>query len=770
MSKTNWDKIVSGNELLKAKRNRNKTYIVKKERSIALPDLIDEGWEKYKDYKNTKFVAVKKEKSLDEQFEDKIWMLFANMGFSEMNCDRKFEMSYDFQNPNNTQQIDVFAADEETILIIECKAAEKLKEGNFKKLIEALHGQMDGLRKEAIKEYPGRKVKFIWATHNYIMNNADLAKLKDWGIAYFNESAINYYIELVKHLGTSAKYQLLGNLFANTEINNMEEKIPAIQGKMGGHIYYSFSIEPERLLKIGYILHRNDINKDLMPTYQRLIKKRRLKEVKEFIERGGYFPNSIIININTSGRGVQFDQSSSKVEGSISKLGILHLPKKYRSAYIIDGQHRLYGYLDSEYALKNTIPVVAFVDLDLQEQIKLFMDINENQKAVSKTLRVTLNADLLWGSSDFNEQRQALRSKIAQMLGEEATSPLFSRIVIGENESSPTKCITVEAIQTALKSCDFFTKFNDKKNTIKKDGTFDLGSNEATCDLFYQFIEECLKYIKKNAEVEWEKGEADNGILTINRGIQAIIRVINSIVNHLVSSSTIQPKIDRVEDTVKSVCYYLEPLIKYINDITIEQKKELRSFFGGGADTRFFRTFQKIISESIDDFKPEGLEDYWRNETKIFNADSLDKIHHIEVAVKKIISEKLEDHYGEAWLIKGLPKNVYTSAKSRADKINYDNIVQGNLKEELSAWDVVSLSECKSIILNGNNWSGIFESFMVRPEDVKAAGGREVKTKWLNKLQTIATNLDKKAKTYSVSKDDYEFIKAVYFWICTENQ
>ena len=25
---------------------------------------------------------------------------------------------------------------------------------------------------------------------------------------------------------------------------------------MGGHTYYSFSIEPEKLLKIGYVLHK----------------------------------------------------------------------------------------------------------------------------------------------------------------------------------------------------------------------------------------------------------------------------------------------------------------------------------------------------------------------------------------------------------------------------------------------------------------------------------------------------------------------------------
>ncbi|MFR4318216.1 MAG: hypothetical protein ACLT2Z_01310 [Eubacterium sp.] len=206
-----------------------------------------------------------------------------------MNSDRNFKMSYDRSNPQFTQQIDVFAADEETVLIVECKSAEKRKDGTFKKNIEALHGQMDGLTKEARKQFPNRKVKFIWATDNYIMSRADLDKMDEWGIVYFGEATIQYYSELVKHLGTCARYQLLGNLLANTEIKNMQNKIPAIQGTMGGFKYYEFSIEPEKLLKIGYVLHRSEANKNMMPTYQRLIKKKRLKEVQSFINAEDIF-------------------------------------------------------------------------------------------------------------------------------------------------------------------------------------------------------------------------------------------------------------------------------------------------------------------------------------------------------------------------------------------------------------------------------------------------------------------------------------------------
>lgn len=762
MSKTKWEKIVSGKDLAASKTRRAKSFITRKERTVALPELIDEGWEKYKEYKNPKFIGVKKDKSYAELFEDKVWMLFANMGFMEMNEDRYFEMSYDFQNPDNTQQIDVFAVDDETILIVECKAAETVKTGVFKKQIEALHGQMDGLRKESLKRYPNRKVKFIWATKNYIMSRADINKLNDWGIAYFDEAIIDYYLELVKHLGSCARYQLLGNLFANQLIKNMDDRIPAIQGKMGGYTYYSFSIEPEKLLKIGYVLHRNEANRGMMPTYQRIIKKKRLQEVKSFINNGGYFPNSLIISIDTGGKGLVFDQSSMKVDGAISKLGILHIPRRYRSAYIIDGQHRLYGYSDSKYAKTNSIPVVAFVDLAREEQIKLFMSINENQKAVPKTLRVTLNADMLWDSNDYNERRQALRSKIAQMLGEESTSPLYRRVVTGENESSPMKCITVEALQSALKKCQFFSTFG-KRNIIIKDGTFDLGTNQETCDLFYPFLEKCLLYISEYAKTEWEKGDTEYGMLTINRGIQAVVRVINDIVNKLVADGEISPKSDNINDVFQHVTYYLDPLIDYFNQLTSEQRKDLRGYFGGGADTRFWRAYQKAIADVRKDFAPAGLKEYWDNEAKTYNEETRNYLNNIEVKIKSIIAEKLESYHGANWLITGLPKSVYTKAKKIADEQLYEIISNGGNGNEISIWDYVSLSECKSIVLNGKNWSELFEPIFVRPEDVKISGGKNAKANWIERIGSISNKLSRSA--YSVPTEEFQYVKSIYDWL-----
>mgnify|MGYP000092187452 CR=1 FL=1 len=762
---TNWENIVSGKELITAKNKRKNLYIEARERKVALEELEEEGWEYVKDYADSKFVKVRKEKPFYERFEDQIWLLFFQMGFKHLNRDANFKMNYDFNNPDFTQQIDVFAADDETILIVECKSSEDLNEVQFKKDIEKLHGQMEGLRKCALKQYPGRKVKFIWATHNCIMSAKDIKRLQEWDIIFFSDSTIQYYSELVKHLGTCSRYQLEPQKYLETdiyrisvEIKKMQNKVLAIKGKMGGHEYYEFSIEPEKLLKIGYVLHRNEANKNMMPTYQRIIKRKRLKEVQSFINDGGYFPNSIIISIDSGGRKLQFDESPTKLDDSISKIGVLHLPKRYHSAYIIDGQHRLYGYSDSEYANTNSIPIVAFVDLDRSEQLKLFMDINENQKSVSKTLRITLNSDMLWDSPNQNERRDAIRSKIAQMCGEEQSSPLLGRVVIGEDEKNNIKCITIQAIQLALQKCSFFSTFA-KNNTIATNGSFDVGDNQATIDRFYPFLEGCFKTVKNECETEWSLGE--QGILTINRGIQGIIRIINDVVNLLIAQNKLFPLTQDIDDIINEVEYYMSPLLNHINKLTEEQRIELKSFYGGGAENKYLHYFQKVIHDSLTDFNPEGLEEYIENTTKEYNATSKEYIYAIEEKLKDVIAESLQEYYGDKWLIKGLPKTTYKEAEKAASDKNYE-LLSNDEESDIEPWDCISLSDCKDIVVYSRNWSEIFESIITRPEDL-ILSTKEQKTEWINTISKEQNKLSK--STYSVPKSSFELISNIYAWL-----
>ena len=362
--------------------------------------------------------------------------------FIQLFCEMGFNVIPNLPHSFNDETKDIsdfgfIAENNECVLICYYLYSDAKKElSSFENILGNIKTNYGELLKELKKIFTGdKKFKVILCTKNYAISKSDVALIEGQKYFYIDDDRLEYYVNLNKHLGNASKYQLLGNLFSGQKIANLDEVIPAIQGKMGGLTYYSFSIEPEKLLKIGYILHRTDANRNDMPTYQRLIKKSRLKQIETFINNGGFFPNSVIISIDTNKKGLTFSLSSLQDEASISKIGLLKLPQRYKSVYIIDGQHRLYGYANTQYKETNTIPVVAFLDLAKNDQIKLFMEINENQKSVSKNLRTTLNADLLWDSENPTERNTALFSRIAQELGENTDSPLFDRVIIFTNNN-----------------------------------------------------------------------------------------------------------------------------------------------------------------------------------------------------------------------------------------------------------------------------------------------------------------------------------------------
>jgi DNA sulfur modification protein DndB len=754
--------LVSDKELISVKRRRSQSCNFDKFEPELQAKRESDGWEVDKVLKT--HIRMKRAKPLDEQFEDEVWLLFAALGFSYLNRDRHLEIPYGAPDTCTNKQIDVLAIDDETILFVECKCAKMGRKANFKDEIEALNGIRQGLIKTASNAFPGRKIKFIFATKNYDVSDNDRKRMIELGIHYFDQNSIKYFSELAKHLGECARFQLLGHLFAGQKISAMDNKVPAIRGDMGGHTYYSFSIEPDKLLKISYVLHRNDANNEMIPTYQRIVKKGRLKEIQNFIDSGGFFPNCLIISIDA--KKLQFDLASTQIDSSIARIGILHLPQLYRSAYIIDGQHRLYGYADSKYCATNSIPVVAFVNLDRKKQVKLFMEINENQKSVSKNLRNTLNADLLWTSDDWNEQRKALRLNIAQKLGEKPSSPLYERIIIGENEISATRCITIETIENGMRSTNFLSRYS-KDNAITDNGTFDKGNNDATNNILLPFIIRCFEYFKDNLPEEWAKSDNQQGILVSNNSTHALIRIFNDIVNYLITQKKIDPINDNPDDIANEVEYYLAPLVTFFSSISEEQRKEIRSNYGSGGKSRVWRTFQRIIADSRAEFMPDGLAQWMKDNTKQYNYDSFSMIHDIERTLNKDFAVRLEAKYGARWITTGLPPKVYQQANTSVGKQNYENSSNGSGKV-VSIWDCVTIANYKEIATFGSNWTELFESTYTRPSELKIPGGKAAKTEWIMKLSKIASN--NSAATYSVSEQDFHFLKSIYEWLVKQYQ
>lgn len=485
----------------------------------------------------------------------------------------------------------------------------------------------------------------------------------------------------------------------------------------------------------------------MMPTYQRLIKKSRLKSVEDFIENdNGYFPNSIVISIDA--KNCQFDHADTQVKSTISDVGILHLPKKYKSAFIIDGQHRLYGYSNTSYKDKNTIPVVAFVNLSREEQVKLFMQINENQKAVSKDLKETLKADLLWTSERYDEQMDALTSRIAIHLGENRNSPLYGKISIGQDKGD----VTIQNIKLSLKRSRFLGKVT--KTKIEELGLIYNGDLDFTFDWLKEFLIKSIDYLAINVEDEWKK---DKSLILSNNGVYGIILILSDILYYLKKENIIEIKSSNINSIILELQTYLDPIINYIKNIESEEYETLKKSYGAGGQTKFWRIFQQKVREDHKGFNPEGLDEYLHKQEKEFNDRAFSIIRDIETFFKKDFRLKLEEHYGKKWFEKGVPPKI--ADKAIVDALTKNRSLDDDEKE-VEHWDCLTIIAYREIAMK--NWQSIFEKEYTKPGEEKISGGKEEKTKWMVKLEHLR---NQNVHSYYVTEEELSFLEELNDWL-----
>src|SRR5580704_17136152 len=94
-----------------------------------IPPREADGW--VVDRRNKKSVRLRKPKPHDIAFEDRVWAAFAKLNFTSLNKDRAFTIRYG-SSAEEARQVGVFAADDEVVLLIECKSSETVRTAHFK--------------------------------------------------------------------------------------------------------------------------------------------------------------------------------------------------------------------------------------------------------------------------------------------------------------------------------------------------------------------------------------------------------------------------------------------------------------------------------------------------------------------------------------------------------------------------------------------------------------------------------------------------------------
>ncbi len=172
----------------------------------------------------------------------------------------------------------------------------------------------------------------------YLSHKAEAEK---HGFLVWNFMALQYYRKISSIVGSWMKYELFKDFSLDLE-RAITYDIPALQLSQEGHTMFLAKIHPGLLLKIGYVVRRAT---EKTYAYQRLLNGERIKSIAEFIsstDDRNFLPNAVLAVFDN-------DAQTQSVLRYNAQTWMLTIPVKYCSAWIIDGQHRAFGFLGTPY-------------------------------------------------------------------------------------------------------------------------------------------------------------------------------------------------------------------------------------------------------------------------------------------------------------------------------------------------------------------------------------------------------------------------------------
>ena len=742
-------------ELLGLARSKKQDYIFKTVNPKLLTEYEADSW--IVDKNNGNSVRIKKKKPHSDLLEDRVWYLLYKMGFKLLSCEGGASLILNPKEDNKTKtQIDVVGIDDEIAIAVECKSAEKMT--NRPQFSEEL-GKLSLIR-ERFANYVNtqyqttkkRNVVLVMFLSNILLSENDKTRAKDASVAVFDEKDLLYYTNLVKHLGPAAKYQFFADMIPGKTVPGLEIRIPAIRAKMGGQHCYAFTVSPEYLLKISYVSHRSKGKASDVNTYQRMVSKSRLNKIKKYIEEDGIFPTNIVINIDKERLTFERVHQETNIDSDAEKpiMGWLTIRPAYKSAWIIDGQHRLYAYSGHEKASKSFVSVLAFEDLLPSKQAGLFIDINSEQKRVRQSLLEELFAELHWDADKPQERVQAVISKSIQGLGVDPESPLYRKIQTTDIPKDKICCITLTSLYSVLEKPGFYI-VKEKNGHVVEFGPLWAGTNEATLKRTNYILKNWFKLVSEAVPDWWAKGADDGGGLAMNDGVSTCVHVLRSVFQYLDSKGTKLVQLDD-DDLFECIKPYGIALARYFNSLTEEDRRLFRSLRTAQGIITRTRRCQKAIRDSFASFNPEGLDEFIEQEKQQTNVKGKEITTRIEQILQKVVLEELKREFGgeeSQWWIQGVPKTVRLNVTEEFEK---NDGKRGGKEYYFNLIDYRKIAE--------EHWA-IFESLL----GYGNKGSKDKKTEWMVFVNEKRNLLSHASAGGSLSINDLNQLETYEKWL-----
>lgn len=711
-------------------RRRNRPFEEKTVTPGALADYEPKGWREAKRSPNS--LRIRLDRKPDEILENRFWCCLYRLGYPELNIGRNFQIPITEGKGPVTKQIDVFARDDETVVVAECKTAEEYKKKSIQKDLGEFHANKKSIA-DAIRKHYGRdfKPKIIWAfvIDNMSLTQEDRARASEYKIAIITDRELTYFEEISKALEGAARQQFKAEYLAGQTIPALEDtKIPATRIRLGGKTAYVFSAKASDVLRRAFVNHRDLRDPASAPTYQRLVNPNRLGKISKFLSEDGFFPNSLLLSLQKKPR---FDPLAPSEDKDIA-FGYLYLPSTYKSIKVVDGQHRLYACaVLPEAAKEPTLVFVALEAISGSQEANLFATINKEQQKVPRKLLDELEGDLKWDSEEPLERIAAIASRAVDLMNAEFNGPFEDKVVSPGLKASDDRPLTLPEVKKAIVSAGLIGKVISQG--IITPGPFfaakkgSLSSSDAL-DRLTDGLNHYFSLVRAANEDLWEAGR--EGKICNNFGVPGHIRLLSEIVKHIEKRDSVTAHELPLKDLLREVQKLLEPILKFIGQATPDEiRKRFEVTLGSGGQRKYYFALSQIVNEQEPSFKPSGFQE-WKSELSKEEQERADReTRWIQDVVHGHVIEKLREYYGDKFFDRGI-SNKEIKLKAHDKRMSEDEKDQDSGPEKY-----LDFLDLRKVVEQKENWPLFEGTLNIKLPDQNKGLSKYIK--WFDEINKI---------------------------------
>ena len=320
----------------------------------------------------------------------RVWTLFEKAGFqtkpnsNNPDDEEKIKLSAD-----KTRKVDLFAElPNKGVVII----GENKSRGKLDKSFSAYVHDCEQLTKAS------KANVFVFVSDDKEIDAKDKKYAQERGVIVWGNDELEYYETLVDTIGEYAKYEILHAMGVSTREQSLTHDVLALKIRQpfsdSENELFIFTTSPEMLLKTCVVLRKAA---GITDAYQRMVKKSRLSKIAKFVtQKDSVLPPNIVVHLNEEIDWTDIDLPEHNKKGrkinltrkNDYSLVLLHIPLKFASMEIIDGQHRLFGFAHANVETQErfNLVVLGLANMSPKKKTETFVAINDNARRMDPNL------------------------------------------------------------------------------------------------------------------------------------------------------------------------------------------------------------------------------------------------------------------------------------------------------------------------------------------------------------------------------------------------